>query len=187
MPDETKPMTLVEVMDEVDVEVDDAASRGRARVVNTLRSNGWLTGDDGANHLWTHPRLADAFVGMRDATEIQLAWDSAPGPSSDTDGSQMASIANKACRERDDWKQRYGVVLRGYKECTEGLANARERRDAAEAMAARLAEALRLTCEYVGTRLLPDVPGWSHHDALAAYRAHLDGHGRMLDVKAEPE
>lgn len=42
----------------------------------------------------------------------------------------------------------------------------------------KLAEALRLTQEYVGDDLLPPVPGWSWFDALQEYQAHgFDGRG----------
>lgn len=43
--------------------------------------------------------------------------------------------------------------------------------DAAVALVHRLAEALRLTQEYVGSELLPPMPGWSWFDALREYDA----------------
>lgn len=42
-------------------------------------------------------------------------------------------------------------------------------------MCHKLAEALRLTQEYVGPDLLPPVPGWSWFDALQDYAAQYDG------------
>lgn len=42
--------------------------------------------------------------------------------------------------------------------------------DKFEKIADELAEALRLTREYVGEDTLPNVEGWSHYDALKKYR-----------------
>jgi hypothetical protein len=38
-----------------------------------------------------------------------------------------------------------------------------------------LAEALRLTQEYVGPEVLPPLPGWSWYDALESYKAYIKG------------
>lgn len=51
-----------------------------------------------------------------------------------------------------------------------------ERVRAAESMALRLAEALRLTREYVGEEALPAIEGWSWYDALEAYKAATPGY-----------
>ena len=45
----------------------------------------------------------------------------------------------------------------------------------AEAMAATLAEALRLTQEYLGDAVLPRIEGWSWYDAMCEYERFLSG------------
>lgn len=42
-----------------------------------------------------------------------------------------------------------------------------------DALIARLAEALRLTQEYVGDATLPALPGWEWFDALEEYKAYM--------------
>ena len=57
-----------------------------------------------------------------------------------------------------------------------------ERLEEAERLLVMAREALRLTREYVGEKLLPNIEGWSHYDATVAIAAFLDSEPAAVEV-----
>lgn len=55
------------------------------------------------------------------------------------------------------------------------------------ALSDQLAQALRLTQEYVGNELLPALPGWSWFDALEAYKAARATPADLVRAKSSGE
>ena len=57
-----------------------------------------------------------------------------------------------------------------------------ERLEEAERLLVMAREALRLTREYVGEELLPDIEGWSHYDATVVIDAFLDSEAASVEA-----
>jgi hypothetical protein len=76
-------------------------------------------------------------------------------------------------------------LLKGYEEMI--IAVRDEEVQQLRAAVAELAQAIRLTREYVGEELLPPVEGWSWYDALRRWAphelsaAHDDGAAQLID------